>query len=231
MKIAETPCGTKLSQRLLLVRCLIVLCLLLLLLVYKYVKIGKIISSKMLQTKNGGWVLNSVCHLRLKGTKVYSCATSIIWLHVSEDHIYSTDLSTFIVRRMSLDWQACVSPVYDKGYKQLPENYMPVFLTCTCSKIMEQFLFQIIIFRHLESHHILNDFKHCCWQFQSSEIKLTGFEFINVAKDLQNIYDRRTWCVSHRFLKSSDNCTSWRRCVYHIKNVSWIQFYTVRRRY
>lgn len=144
MKIAETPCGTKLSQRLLLVRCLIVLCLLLLLLlVYKYVKIGKIISSKMLQTKNGGWVLNSVCHLRLKGTKVYSCATSIIWLHVSEDHIYSTDLSTFIVRRMSLDWQASVSPVYDKGYKQLPENYMPVFLTCTCSKIMEQFLFQI----------------------------------------------------------------------------------------
>ena len=85
------------------------------------------------------------------------------------------------------------------------------------------------IFRHLESHHILNDFKHCCRQFQSSEIKLTGFEFINVAKDLQNIYDRRTWCVCHRFLKSRDNCAAWRTCVYHIKNISWILFYAVKK--
>lgn len=104
---------------------------------------------------------------------------------------------------------------------------MPVFLTCTCSK-WNIFSFSNI-FHHLESHHILNDFKHCCQQFQSSEIKLTGFEFINVAKDLQNTYGRRTWCVSHRFLTRRDNCTSWRRCVYHIKNVCWVQFYAVKK--
>lgn len=130
---------------------------------------------------------------------------------------------------MSFDWQACFSPVYNKGYKQLPENYMPVFLTCTCSKIMEHIFFFKYFSPPWESSYTYNDFKHCCRQFQSSEIKLTGFEFINVAKDLQNMYDRRTWCVCHRFLKSRDNCAAWRTCVYHIKNISWILFYAVKK--
>ena len=66
------------------------------------------------------------------------------------------------------DWkQAYVTVTYKKESR-------PVSLTCICSKIMEHMLASNIV-RHLESHHILNDFQHCFRQLNHCETQLIGF--------------------------------------------------------
>ena len=59
----------------------------------------------------------------------------------------------------------------------------PVSLTCICSKITEHVVSNIV--RHLESHHILNNFQHCFRQLNSCETQLIGF-INDFAKDVQN---------------------------------------------
>ena len=70
------------------------------------------------------------------------------------------------------DWKlANVTPIHKKGLRQLPENYRPVSLTCTCCKLMENILVSHIS-RHLDRHSILNDSQHGFRQAQSCETQL-----------------------------------------------------------
>ena len=63
----------------------------------------------------------------------------------------------------------------------------PVSLTSICSKIIEHMLISNIV-RHLESHHILNNFQHCFRQLNSCETQLIGDILClnDFAKDMQN---------------------------------------------
>ena len=58
------------------------------------------------------------------------------------------------------DWkQALISPIYKKGNRDCPSNYLPISLTCICSQLMEHIVTSSMI-THLERHNILYHLQH-----------------------------------------------------------------------
>ena len=81
------------------------------------------------------------------------------------------------------DWRiANVTPVYNKAERCVPQNYQPISLTSTCSKVLEH-----IISSHLKKHlenNLLYEFQHGFQHNRSCETQLVSF--IN---DLAKSYD------------------------------------------
>ena len=58
------------------------------------------------------------------------------------------------------DWRiAKVTPVYKKGERCVPQNYQPISLTSTCSKILEHII-SFHLMKHLENNNLLYEFQH-----------------------------------------------------------------------
>jgi hypothetical protein len=57
--------------------------------------------------------------------------------------------------RVPKDWlDAHIVPVFKKGNKNTPSNYLPVSLTCILCQILEHII-QSSIMKHLDTHKIL----------------------------------------------------------------------------
>ena len=66
---------------------------------------------------------------------------------------------------------AHVSPIYKKGSRVLPENYITVSLTCILCKVMEHITCKHIA-KHTNEHNILTPFQHGFRQARSCETQL-----------------------------------------------------------
>ena len=82
------------------------------------------------------------------------------------------------------DWKvANVAPIYKKGDRSAPQNYRPISLTSTVSKILEHIISSQLM-KHLENNQLLYEFQHGFRHNRSCETQLTSF--IN---DLCKSYD------------------------------------------
>ena len=83
-------------------------------------------------------------------------------------------ISAFFVQSLNTgslpsDWtMAHVSPIYKKGSRVLPENYITVSLTCILCKVMEHITCKHIA-KHTNEHNILTPFQHGFQQARSCE--------------------------------------------------------------
>ena len=56
---------------------------------------------------------------------------------------------------LSGDWnEAFISPIFKKGDRSKPANYIPVSLTCVCCKLIEHIITNLVM-KHLRHHNIL----------------------------------------------------------------------------
>ncbi|KAF2355543.1 Reverse transcriptase domain [Trinorchestia longiramus] len=72
-------------------------------------------------------------------------------------NVFNRSLETGIVPD---DWKlANVTPIFQKGNKQIPNNYRPINLTSVISKIIERLL-KVRITKHLNDQNLINDTQH-----------------------------------------------------------------------
>ena len=58
------------------------------------------------------------------------------------------------------DWRvANVAPIYKKGERSAPQNYRPISLTSTVSKVLEHIISSHLM-KHLESNNLLHESQH-----------------------------------------------------------------------
>jgi len=82
------------------------------------------------------------------------------------------------------DWRvANVAPIYKKGERSAPQNYRPISLTSTVSKVLEHIISSHLM-KHLENNNILHESQHGFRHNRSCETQLISF--IN---DLCKSYD------------------------------------------
>jgi len=82
------------------------------------------------------------------------------------------------------DWRiANATPVYTKGECCAPQNYRPISLTSTFSKVLEHIISSHLM-KHLENNNLLYEFQHGFQRNRSCETQLVSF--IN---DLGKSYD------------------------------------------
>ena len=82
------------------------------------------------------------------------------------------------------DWRiANISPIFKKGDRCLPQNYQPISLTSTVSKIFEHIISSHIM-EHLEHNHILYELQYGFRRNRSCESQL-----ISLINDLTKSYD------------------------------------------
>ena len=82
------------------------------------------------------------------------------------------------------DWRiANISPIFKKGDCCLPQNYQPISLTSTVSKILEHIISSHIM-EHLERNHILYELQYGFRHNRSCESQL-----ISLINDLTKSYD------------------------------------------
>ena len=82
------------------------------------------------------------------------------------------------------DWlTANVTPIFKKNNRSNPSNYQPISLTSICCKVMEHIIYHSIM-KHLQDHHILNQYQYSFRQGYSCETQLTS-----VAEDILHDLD------------------------------------------
>ena len=70
------------------------------------------------------------------------------------------------------DWkQASVTPIFKKGDRTTPANYIPISLTSICCKTLEHIVHSQVM-KHLEQHKILSDQQHGFRKRRSCESQL-----------------------------------------------------------
>ena len=73
------------------------------------------------------------------------------------------------------DWRtANVTPIFKKGERYLPSNYIPISLTCICYKIQEHKIVSNIM-AHLDKHSILYRWQYGFRATHSTDTQLTTF--------------------------------------------------------
>ena len=74
--------------------------------------------------------------------------------------------------KLPSDWtKANVTPIFKKGEKSDPSNYMPISLTCILCKVMEHIIASNLT-DHLNKHNIIYDLQHGFRQKRSCETQL-----------------------------------------------------------
>ena len=69
---------------------------------------------------------------------------------------------------------ANVTPVYKKGERCVPQNYQPISLTSTCSKVLEHIISSHLM-KHIRSNNLLYEFQHDFRHNRSCETQLVSF--------------------------------------------------------
>ena len=93
---------------------------------------------------------------------------------------------------------SCVKPIFKKGDSSLTSNYRPIFLTCSCCKVMESVIHDQLI-SYLRTHNLITNSQHGFLARKS-----TGTNLLNCFRDWQiAIKNKKTnWHYLSRFLKS-----------------------------
>ena len=108
------------------------------------------------------------------------------------------------------DWKtANVCPIFKKGQKNDPANYLPVSLMCVCSKLLEHIVTKHVL-SHLEKHNILYDMQHGFRSKRSTETQLIAFTQ-DILKNLRS--GQQTDVVIMDFAKAFDKVSHWRLAV------------------
>jgi hypothetical protein len=80
-------------------------------------------------------------------------------------------VSCFLYSHKTVILKILKVPVFKKGDKNTPSNYLPVSLTCILCQILEHII-QSSIIKHLDTHKILTDSQHGFRAKRSCETQL-----------------------------------------------------------